>query len=345
MADPTAPTPIQVNLNVEIEADSALDIFGEAAPIVSNVVVAEVELPVNALYATTQSAAVEALIELWEPADAQGTIKAKLASTNSYDAVTLGEDMSDNGAGAYKKAAKRLAKGLQKLLCGTLDASAAVPFVDYSDNSVEYYKPRDFGRLALAVFAESLFGHVDATAAITNDKAFVEHMLSLNAQGDNEAIDASGVAARYGAWTKKGMVDGSSVLVWNDAANSSDANLAVRLAKAIVAKGLSGETLVESAIADNNAASLANIVKQVVGQDVSRLMNADSSQRTVDKHIALRFYEDDVIYVNIKIKTPTVTVSAGQNVATGANLAALYANEQSYTLKITLGAADASLDA
>jgi hypothetical protein len=285
-----------------------------------------------------------ALIEFWEPSDAQGTIKAKLASTDNTSNHPYGDNMSHDGA-VYKRTAKRLAKGLQKLLCGTLDASAAIPFVDYSDNSVEYYKPRDFGRLALAVFAESLFGHVDATAAITNDKAFVEHMLSLNAQGDNEATDASGVAARYGAWTKKTMVDGSDVSVWSNAASSSDANLAVRLVKAIVAKGLSGETLVESAIADNNAASLANIVKQVVGQDVSRLMNADSSQRTVDKHIALRFYEDDVIYVNIKVKTPTVTVSAGQNVATGANLAALYANEQSYTLKITLGAYDENIDA
>lgn len=333
MAAVTQPSPIAVNFNVEIDADSHLDVFGSVPPTVENVVVAEVTLPVNALYelvAGEGSSSETSFIEFWEPAASQGDIKAQLADVGPL-------------ADSYNAHSKRLAKGLQKVLCGNLDASAAAPYVEYGD--VQYTTQRDFGRLALGALADALFGHVDATAAITNDKAFVEHMLSLSAEGDNELADASGVAARYAVWTKKAAVDASHVLAWSTAASSSDANLAVRLVKAIVAKGVSGETLIESAISDNDANSIANIVKQVLGQDVSRSMNNDGSERTVDLHVPLRFYAGDVIYVNIKVKTPTITVANGQNVANQANLQALYATEQSYTLKITLGAADASLDA
>jgi hypothetical protein len=51
----------------------------------------------------------------------------------------------------------------------------------------------------------------------------------------------------------------------------------------------------------------------------------------------------DVIYVNIKVKAPTVSVGAGQSGVTSANLLANYATEQNYAIKITLGARDASL--
>jgi hypothetical protein len=80
----------------------------------------------------------------------------------------------DNFSNAYKVASERLAKGLQRILCDRFDCSKATP---YSNNtyrlSEEYYCQRDFGRVALGTIAHSLFGHVDATAAITNDLQFV----------------------------------------------------------------------------------------------------------------------------------------------------------------------------
>jgi hypothetical protein len=328
---------ISVNFNVDVPADSNINVFGEQAPTVSNVVVAEVLLPVNALYDASHG-----LIEFWEPSGAAaGDIKVKLASTNSV--ANGGLDFT----GDYQAFAKRLAKGLQKLLCGNLDASAAEPYNVYNSN-VEYYKQRDFGRLALGVFSHYMFGHVDATAAITNDVAFVQNMLSLGSQGDNEATDASGVAARYGAWNKKStMVDPSDVLAWDITGTASDANLAVRLTRAVVDKGITAGALNESSVMDASGApaTLANIVRQVIGQDASRVKNADGSERTRDQHIALRFFENDVIYVNITLNKPNVTLSnAGQKV-TATTLEGLYANNKSYTLKITLGPADASLNA
>ena len=108
----------------------------------------------------------------------------------------------------------------------------------------------------------------------------------------------------------------------------------------MVNKGISSGALVVSSVAANDAASIANIVRQVVGQDATRLMDEDNSERTKDIHRLLRFYAGDIIYMNIKLNRPAVTVSTGQSV-TENTLEANYATEQNYTLKITLKAAEA----
>jgi hypothetical protein len=72
----------------------------------------------------------------------------------------------------------------------------------------------------------------------------------------------------------------------------------------------------------------------VIGQDSSRTQLVDGSQRTREQHLLLRFYAGDVIYMNIKVKRPTVEVtgySAGANAPAGTLV-----TEQSYVLKITL---------
>jgi len=82
--------------------------------------------------------------------------------------------------------------------------------------------------------------------------------------------------------------------------------------------------------------SLANIVAQVVGQDASRLMNEDNSERTINMHVPLRFIAGDVIYVNIKLVKPTIQVGIGQNVLRS-DIEGKYNKDENYTLKITLG--------
>ena len=326
-----ASVPVKVNFNVVIDADSKVQLFGEQAPAPTNVIVAEHTLPVTALY---DEAAGKGLIELWEPADAQGDIKCQLA--NSDTSATGGPNL----VGAYQVAAKRLATGLEAILCDKFDCSGAAPYSNYLAN-VEYYKQRDFGRVALGMMAHYLFGHVDATAAITNDKAFVQSMLSISAAGDDET--AGGAAARAAAFTKSTTAD---VEAWSYAATAADANLALRLVEAIVKKGKAGgavtsTTLVQSSVAaitdTATDATLANIVKQVIGQDSSRTQLVDGSQRTRDQHLLLRFYAGDVIYLNIKVKRPTVEVTGYTG---GANApASTLVTEQSYVLKITLAGA------
>ncbi len=319
-----SPQPIAVNFNVVIDASGNLEVFNAAAPVVTNVIVAEHILPVQSLYDPDNNVG---LLELWEPESAQGDIYVQLADTDRTASGGL------NFSGAYQTAAKEIAAGLEEILCDEFDCSGAAPFSSYTGN-VEYYKQRDFGRVALATYAHHLFGHVDATAAITNDKAFVEAMLSTSAGGDDET--AGGAAARYAAWTKSTT---PNVQLWDVSSSSSDANLALRLVKTLVSKGLDGAGVpTVSAVSAQNPDSLANIVSQVVGQDASRLMNVDNSQRTRDKNILLRFYEGDVIYMNVTVKAPNVSVGATNQLVSKAALEAMYpSSNNNFTLKITLG--------
>lgn len=337
-----AHNPIEVNFNVAIDAESNLTVLGEAAPVVSNVVIAEYNLPVNALYDQADS---KGLIEMWEPASEPGKIKVKFAETDS-SSFTGGEDLSAGG-GVWKETVRKLGRGLQKVLVNPLDASAAVPFNDAKYSGVDAYTTqRDFARLALGMMAHYMFGHVDATVAITNDVAFVKSMLSLST--DAAAVDesAGGAAARFDAWAQKSEVDTLAFSEWKSAVaatsagSATDANLAQRLTQAILNKGLASDgSLIVSEIDPDSTTStsvLANIVRQVIGQDAQRTKMRDGSERTRDVHQLVRFYEGDVIYVNIAVKVPTVTVGAGQGGVTKAALEGAVA-EQNYTIKITLG--------
>ena len=328
MATP-AHTPITINLNVVIDASGNLSVFSAQAPVIGNTVVAERTLPVIAFYNSITN---KGIIELWEPSDKQGDIRIQLADTNLTASGGL------NLSGAYQTVAKDLAKGLQAILCDSFDCSGVQPFsnTNYKAN-INYYKQRDFGRLALAIYAHYLFGHIDATAAITNDKEFVHSMLSVSAGGDNETT--GGANARIAAWNKISAITGN-IQTWNDAASGTDANLAIRLVKAIVGKGLNANgvpfTSLLSEISQTSS-GLANIVSQVVGQDASRLMNSDNSQRTSEQHILLRFYPDDNIYINIVLKAPNVTIGSGNQLVTKSVLESMYPTGNiNFTLKIKL---------
>jgi hypothetical protein len=338
---------VEVNFNVEIEAKGEIELFGEVAPTVENVIVALHTLPATALYDASNNVG---LFEIWEPSEAQGNIRCQLANTDSSGNEQGGVDLS----GAYQVAAAALADGLERLLCDKFDCSGVAPYDEANYEGIEQYQTqRDFGRVMLGVYAHYLFGHVDATAAITNDKAFVESMLSCSAGGDDER-DVSGALARYNSWTApEGEVQTWDYTVDNTAPGM-DAKLAVRLVEAIVKKGLGtqvGSTITNSITSYNlltsdvsgaaaTSGSIAEIVKQVIGQDSSRANNADGSERTRDQHILLRFYPDDVIYVNIKVKTPAVTVAGPLGVTANKPDASVLMDqhevEGGYTLKITL---------
>ena len=317
-------TPIEVNFNVTIEGNSSLNVFGFAAQPVSNVIVAECKLAVDALYDAIND---EGLIELWEPSADPTNIYVKLASS-----IKEGLDLTDS----FKITAKKLVKGIQKVLCDKFDCSTAAPFNDskYANNT-EYTIQRDFARVALGVFAHYMFGHVDATAAITNDVSFIKSMLSISSDAA-ATKELNGALDRYNAYTKINYIDTTDVISWPETGTPADANLAMRLVRKIIGKGLNASSeLIVSNVNDSSTTSLAYIVKQVVGQDGTRLMNVDNSERTKDKVQLLRFYAGDIVYLNIKVVKPSITVASGQSVSSSA-LGDSYSTEQSFTLKITL---------
>ncbi len=323
--------PVIVNFNVEIDADSKLNIFGTAAPTVNNMIVSEVNLPVSALYDLSAN---KGLIEFWEPDSSENLIYCALADSS----------LNANYTGAYQYSAKQLAKGLQRLLCGRFDCSNAVPFKDYSNNDVLYYKQRDFGRVALGAIAHDLFGHVDATAAITNDIGFIKSMLSINSDvaASEEHVEANSYVAnatsRYEAWTKDVTANVES---WSDVQNADDANLAVALVKKIVNKGMNDNTLRPfEEVTNATSSQLAFIANQVLGQDATRMMGYDNSERTKNVRQLLPFAVGDTIYMNIKVAKPSVTVGtvgsstpAQQTIAQGLKDKGTVHN---FTLKIVL---------
>jgi hypothetical protein len=318
-------TPVVVNFNTVIDASGNIDVFGEPAMTVENVIVADYHLPVECLYTSANGVDVSGLIEFWEPSNAMGTLNCKLA-----------ENLQGVSGDYYGATARLFATEMQKLFCSSFDCSAATPFSSYASQSEEYWHPRDFGRLALSAHAYDLFGHVAATAAITNDQSFMENMLST----DNGCA-ATGVSGeRIAAWRKAAAVAAGPLDAAWEQASRLDANLALRMVKAIVNKGLdaNGAVEVETDVygASKTASDLLSaIVKQVIGQDASRAMDVDNNELAPELHQMLRFYAGDVIYVNVNLEAPNVTYASGQR-TDAASLFQTGDGARNYTIKITL---------
>lgn len=250
---------VVVNLNVNVDATGTVEVFGQAPQVLSNVVDCHVTLPAADLYNGDS----DAVFEFWEPSSAIGT---KLGARKS----------------AWTKSAA-LKTTLQAIIDGDMDASGAAPFTDYAAGGVsQYYVHESFGRLALSNYAYYLFGHVAATAAITNDTAFISKM---NGDGDTDAKLAEGLRDLI-----EGMVD----------------------------------------------ADVLEVVKQVIGQDAARAMGQDNNELAPDYRQALQFVAGDVVFVQITLQQPTVTVSNNAAAAQQSEPASTLVEQQTYNLKITL---------
>jgi hypothetical protein len=294
---------VTVNLNVSVDAQGQIEVFG-APPVAptGELIVSLVGLSSEVLFKTTGDNVDNAMIMFWEPSAELGNIYASLAS---------GDYRGDGGFDftlAKAGFAKKGAEAIEKMLCNGFDCSAANVFNKYASQDSHYWNHSDFGRVVLSAHAEDIFGHPAATAAITNDEALMKAMLSVSA-----GCDANGTAAqRYGAWTKDVTTDAAT---WSIASSTSDANLAVRIIKKLLKKG---EDIAISAVTTSAAGvtsgddTLANIVKQVIGQDATRAMDQDNNELPVDKKQALRFYPGDVVYMNINIEAPSMSYASGQ---------------------------------
>lgn len=96
-------------------------------------------------------------------------------------------------------------------------------------------------------------------------------------------------------------------------------------------------TLLNSNIATTDPTA---IVKQVIGQDASRARLVDNDGYTpVTSTQGLQFIAGDVIFMNVTLNAPTVTVASGasaQQYTTAATSAAAGFTSQNYPIKITL---------
>jgi hypothetical protein len=316
-----ANTPVTVNLDVNVDANGEIVILGASPLVLNNVIVADTRLPASALYraatpAVGQTPAVpgNSMFEFWEPEND--------ALTPNVDLTGLIYAERSSITGDWKTLTRTLENGLHACLKEKFSAihvvgsttTIAKPFDDakYAANE-EYRKANSFGDLALATVAHYIMGHVAATASITNDKAFVDSM---------NYSDFIPYVAGHSEDAKK--LEYSDDYTSVSPGTSSDAKLAKLLINAIATK-------------TNDKVAL--IARQVIGQDASRAMDQDNNKPLPNVRQPLKFIAGDIIYMNIKLQQPTVTIGTGQQVSKD-TLQAKFSNtavsDSNYTLKITL---------
>jgi hypothetical protein len=270
--------PVTVNLNVEVDASGEIRVFGQQGITLENVIKAWIKLPVRALYDVSgysNNGILNSMFEFWEHSDAIGTRVATLSGR------AVQNDTSTSDGRDYTKMHKKLVMDIQSVLEGPFDCIDATPFSNYTNEN--YTTQQHFGRLALSAYVHYLFGHVAATAAVTNDMSFMDAMLSR--------INVS--STEPGTFKYANVNNVPNPLLTNDG-DISDANIAMRLVKAICTK--TDEQIID-------------IIEQVLGQDAARAMDQDNNALAPGIRQALRFIAGDRIYFNIRLLPPYVTVT------------------------------------
>ncbi len=152
-------TPVEVVFDVQIDASGTIDVFTQGKEIVSNVLWFDTKLDKSILYTDASNAHIQ--FRGWS---GSGNVEDISGIRHNTSAVT-------------KNAAS--SNGLNNVITKSVDCSGAAPFGDYKATGVsQYYKYNSFGDAMLGAYAHYLFGHVQATAAIDNDQAFVSYMNS-----------------------------------------------------------------------------------------------------------------------------------------------------------------------
>jgi hypothetical protein len=281
---------VTVNLSVIVDAESKVSILNAAADVETDYIVCSTELPKSDL---------SDLIQFWEPTSSPGEINSNLVIDDSSATPAIS---------GYKAKSVSLYGDFDAVLNGSMDCTISTPFSASKYNvSGNYYRTQsDFGRVALGYVADKLFGHVAATAAITNDVDYMGKMLAKTAGLDS--------------WDKI-----------NESKQSSDvANLAASLVKTLIKKGF---TDASENVGYTNSPDLTTIVKEVVGQDPSRARDQDNNQPNPGVKQNLKFYAGDVIFVSVRVKAPTVLLGSA---TTG--IVSTSCPDKLFNLKITLKA-------
>jgi hypothetical protein len=181
---PTNSNPVIVSLRASIDASGTVNILTDAGNTVHNVVVCATAATAAAFYEDGS----HGVIEYWEPSSARGTIVG--AALDSAARARIVTPVTNTAA------------ALQGSLTASLDGSGAAPFNAYA-GIANYTTFSSVGELALALHAEYLFGHPQATAAIDNDIALVNHFNATGSGADlavrlYNAIKALGDGAAAG---------------------------------------------------------------------------------------------------------------------------------------------------
>jgi hypothetical protein len=156
---------VTVNMDVTVEASAEVVVFGQASEMVPDVIVADIKLPVTDLYKGVD----DGIFQFYG-----------VTLPNEEDVLV--EDIIGERNYNFTGETQQLENDIHTIINGGFDCSQAYPFAD--NYSAEYHTYQSFGRVALAAYTHSLFGHVAATAAIDNETKFFEKM---NGHGPSDA--------------------------------------------------------------------------------------------------------------------------------------------------------------
>lgn len=164
--------PVVVNFDVNVDAQHGVVVFEDSPADIFDKVICATTLPVEHLY--VGDAANEALFEFQGVDDAING--RRLVGPTSFG--------TDARKAAFTTALQAILTN-DSNLANALNAENAQPFDDAGKAyATDFKQYKSFGRLALATYAHHLFGHVQATAAISNDTAIINFM---NGEGETDA--------------------------------------------------------------------------------------------------------------------------------------------------------------
>lgn len=277
---------VQVDLNINVNAQASVEIFEDTPQPLTNVIVfPEFTMPINRLYESDLSG-------------------GSLFRFQGQDNQIVGELDDVFATNANKELLKVDLQRLITSYCVARDINydinnlsiigsnnLATPFDNNNySNNIQYYSwasNKGIGGLVLSVYAHYLFGHAQATAAITNDTTLISNILS----------DAEGMP---------------------------------RIA----------ENLANSVYSMTSLAA-TDIVKQVLGQDASRAMNADNDLTDPAAWQQLKWMEGDIIFMQLTIQPPTVVIGSDPTIDVQQYLPTTAMTESiTYNMKIVIGPSD-----
>ena len=290
------PTPVIVNLNVLVNADSELIIFTEPPAGGDNVIKSSFNVP---------SIAFNGLIEFWE---------ANGGDINSHLDLTV-----VNGNVAYKTTSVSLYNNIKNVLNNSFDCKEAEPFTtamnDVGDDLTYRYQD-NFGKVALGQVTNEVFGHVAATAAIINDEAYVTSMLS-------ETLPASTTWDNIYTYGSQQSISKP---------NLANALVRTLMMKGYKKDAFNNDVEIKD---DVDAPLLTLITKQVIGQDPSRARGSGHIKLSFYGGDVV-FMTVNILPVTLSLSNAGLNDTDAQKAAALAATTLTSGSARSFDLKITI---------
>lgn len=257
-----------VNLHANVSAQGDVDLIESAGETLSNVVVCKVALPVSDLYTDAS----HGIIEFWEASGNSGSIRACVTRVNN------GVDGTDGAVGEacqftfFDDASGQLSADLHKVLSdkdGMYGQKGLNAGSATPFNAASYANQADYYNFAT-------FG--DLVLANYAHYLFGHVAATAAIDNDQQLID---------------YINGNADLNGDHAADDENANIVAGLM---------------ASLGSMNATVARSIAAQVLSQDPSRASERDNTSGSSNSHQALLFAPGDIVYVQIQLKAPTVSV-------------------------------------